>query len=182
MISILEIIWEVHGTGHAVDFSCVWYSFGFNVYLIIFSLADSVHWLKNGVRIDVSNDGRVTKDATDNSLNIEDALPTDAGIYQCQAQNHLGISLSDKVQVLRAAVERSGQTQPRTRRPILGHSLKLNCNAPRSEPEAAIVWSYHYEYDYESSEDYVDLSDRVTTDHDGEFSNRERLSIFSLFF
>ncbi|XP_046363424.2 neuroglian-like isoform X2 [Haliotis rufescens] len=129
-----------------------------------------LYWLKSGVNIDYNSDinkGRVVVTKS-NTLVIHDAQATDAGYYQCRAENIHGISLSNKYELIEAKAESGRTSQVRARRLVPGRSLKLRCNPPRSVPNARIVWSYQYDYDYEDEQEFVELSETVVTDYEGD--------------
>ncbi|CAC5419202.1 NRCAM [Mytilus coruscus] len=64
----------------------------------------------------------------------------DGGIYQCEAWNIEGVSLSDKITVKKAKLEEFLYTKDKTLKVKRGHSVKLSCLVPHSIPKANISW------------------------------------------
>ncbi|ESO96246.1 hypothetical protein LOTGIDRAFT_174928 [Lottia gigantea] len=139
-------------------------------------------WIKDGEELDLESEevnGRMSLISGVGTLRIKPAHGSDEGVYQCQARNAHGTSLSVRVNVLQARMDPFKTVEdPEILRPLLAHSLKLSCGPPVSVPPAKISWIIDqkvdegdYDTDYESENqdlfDFVDLDDRVTMDYAG---------------
>lgn len=64
----------------------------------------------------------------------------DEGVYQCEAWNIEGVSLSDKITVKKAKLEEFTDTKDVTLKVKRGHSVKISCLVPHSTPKANVSW------------------------------------------
>ena len=111
------------------------------------------------------------------SLVINPSTETDAGVYQCRAVNNNGVSLSVRSKVMQAIMMPFKTViEAEKKKPLLGYSLKLECEPPESFPPAKLSWVLNAmksddDIDEEDSSDgfnSVTLNDRITMDYVGE--------------
>ncbi|CAH1783792.1 unnamed protein product [Owenia fusiformis] len=123
-------------------------------------------WLWNNEDFDASgNDGRVTQQPGVGTLIFSRPIKKDEGTYQCIAENQYGKSLSQKIVVRIAVLEKFPQRDnPVVYRPYVGSPLTLNCVPPVSYPPSEVFWSI-----VEPGERFrpIDTTNRVTMDHFG---------------
>ncbi|KAK0044610.1 neuroglian-like isoform X2 [Biomphalaria pfeifferi] len=135
------------------------------------------NWLKDGKPVNVENGGdRWSLIPGVGSLRINNPVDSDSGIYQCQATNECGRSLSNFITLLHAKMD---PFPPVDVAKVLtqqkGHNLKLVCKPPNSVPKATVRWilanpSNEVVYNDENADtafNYVPLSQRVTMDYEG---------------
>ncbi|XP_076448295.1 neuroglian-like [Babylonia areolata] len=98
-------------------------------------------WKRNGIEFTPGgNNGRVVQLANVGTIVFTKAEDRDEGIFQCFATNAYGVSVSNKVNLREAKLERYGFTRDVTMRPLPGSPLTLNCMPPRSIPPSSVSW------------------------------------------
>ncbi|XP_058145315.1 roundabout homolog 4 isoform X2 [Dasypus novemcinctus] len=68
------------------------------------------------------------------------ALPTDLGVYTCEASNHLGTAVSRGARLSVAVLREDFQIQPRDKVAVVGEQVLLECGPPRGHPEPTVSW------------------------------------------
>ncbi|CAH1783570.1 unnamed protein product [Owenia fusiformis] len=122
-------------------------------------------WEKDGVKLSMTGDRYTMRDGS-GTLTINSPASYDHGTYQCFAKNHFGSAISNKAVLKEAAQDPFPKKDaPVTNRPLLGQSLILNCQPPAGYPDGRIFWAL--DSDSEEAINTVELSDRVTQDHNG---------------
>uniref|UniRef100_A0A2C9KZF8 Ig-like domain-containing protein n=1 Tax=Biomphalaria glabrata TaxID=6526 RepID=A0A2C9KZF8_BIOGL len=111
------------------------------IYIYIYANSPSINiclpikrynWFKDGKPVNVENGGdRWSLIPGVGSLRINNPVDSDSGIYQCQATNECGVSLSNFITLLHAKMD---PFPPVDVAKVLtqqkGHNLKLVCKPP----------------------------------------------------
>ena len=115
------------------------------------------------------------------TLLITELEKDDEGMYQCRAINKYGISLSKKLQLIKATIgifpEKDKQS-PKRYRVIPADSLKVTCNPPESDPPGKLKWMRYYKDETDSKT--VNLDDRISIDDNGKFLSLYLCLAFSM--
>ena len=123
------------------------------------------YWKMNDKDFDPSgNDGRIAIQPGVGTLIFARPLERDEAIYQCFAQNQVGIALTVKIDLRMAILEAFPAASTSYIYPILGHDATLRCIPPRSYPPADIFWATIADGEGLIP---IDLDDRVTMDPEG---------------
>ncbi|XP_063408718.1 neuroglian-like [Mytilus trossulus] len=98
-------------------------------------------WTKNGKVFNLSrHKGRIALQSNSGTLLMKRTKRRDEGVYQCEAWNIEGVSLSDKITVKKAKLEDFIDTKDVTLKVKRGHSVNISCLVPHSTPKANISW------------------------------------------
>ncbi|CAE1331778.1 NRCAM [Acanthosepion pharaonis] len=129
-------------------------------------------WYKNGVKMDLNSTqykGKVVQRLGIGTLEFLKPTVDDFGEYQCFAETKgLGISVSNKTQLLLAELGAFQQTKAVIKKPLTGQSLKLQCIPPKGTPTPTINWNI-LSQSHSSSDAMrpVKFDNRVSMDYNG---------------
>ncbi|KAM9659889.1 roundabout homolog 4 [Trichechus inunguis] len=70
----------------------------------------------------------------------DQVLPTDLGVYTCEASNRLGTAVSRGARLSVAALREDFQVQPRDMVATVGEQVTLGCRPPWGLPEPTVSW------------------------------------------
>jgi len=122
-------------------------------------------WQMNGKDFDPSgNDARIAIQPGVGTLIFSNPILRDEGIYQCLAENGVGVAVTIKIDLRVAILEPFPSSSPRMYDPLLGAPLTLACVKPRSFPAPDVFWSVLVENQRYTP---VSLSDRISIDPEG---------------
>lgn len=133
-------------------------------------------WTKNGQLLNISDPKYFNAEGEPRIVFVSEGTGTllitqlekeDEGIYQCRAINNYGVSLSKKLQLVKALIGifLDAGKDARRYQVMPAEHLKVVCNPPKSNPPGKVKW-LKYVKD-ETDTDIVDLDDRVAVDDDG---------------
>jgi len=151
-------------------------------------------WTKNGELFDINDPKYRGNDTSSRIVQIDRNTGTlefiqfdemDEGEYQCQASNSHGVSLSKKIQFVKASKKtfENPQGEPKKYEVKESDPLKLPCNPPKNDPPGIARWVMFQ--DDGLSKKYIDLSDRVAMDLDGrlllacQFTTSQSVNLFT---
>ncbi|XP_069991277.1 uncharacterized protein [Penaeus vannamei] len=137
--------------------------------------APSYSWLKDGSPYDWHDDGdddgdddngageRVEMLQGEGTLVFHDPQPEDEGVYQCIAENSVGVAHSDLITVRRAVMGSFPKAEHRIVTAAEWQPLKLPCTPPEGYPEPTLHWVLQNSDGGLRSLD----SERITVDEEG---------------
>lgn len=125
-------------------------------------------WTKDGADVDVNSSNRYKILPSSGTLQITNSSRTDHGVYQCQANNHLGTSLSKKANVVFAINEVfKTVVKPESVTGNEGLPLSLKCKQPYVIPKPIVYWTNVGKHDIDPQSARVDENERIALDYDG---------------
>ena len=148
-------------------------------FLFIFCCSFRYKWTKDNADFDVSSSSRLQILPSSGTLHITNASRTDHGLYQCQAINHLGTSLSRKVNVVFAFYEAFKSMKPESISGNEGLPLSLKCPHPYMVPKPSVYWTNVGKYDNIRQSARVQLNERIALDYDGK-NSIHRITVLSV--
>lgn len=129
-------------------------------------------WYKNGVKMDLNSTeykGKIVQRIGIGTLEFLKPTEEDFGEYQCFAETKgLGISVSNKTQLLLADLGAFQQTKTVIKKPLTGQSLKLRCIPPKGTPTPSINWKIvSQSHSTSDAMRAVKFDNRVSMDYQG---------------
>ncbi|KAF2895014.1 hypothetical protein ILUMI_11164 [Ignelater luminosus] len=121
-------------------------------------------WKKNGKPFDwFQYDDHITQTPGSGTLKFSDFFDSDAGSYQCFAENEMGTATSNKVIVHLAHLNNFKMAPPLTLNGTEGQPFQLKCDPPSGIPKPKVVWLMQYN---ESKMEVINTP-RITFDPEG---------------